>query len=161
MSDFSPLTLTVEKTIPKRKEVIVRVIGNAFVSIPPFQNLPVILDKSADAIVFESVSVLPSKWFKTTGKLALIEEGVQTRAVMSLKLTGLLLLTYFILWVPAIGLWMVQGLWARWINPDLVALIQDWVLFLLFISPALMFLGLRRRIRLRMEAYVNNLVFYT
>ena len=154
------INVRVEQVIPKRREVIASVIGNAIASLPPFQNLPKIIDRSGERIQFETLGVIPGRWFRSTGSLQLEEEGIRTRVTARMNLTGLLLLTYAWHWLGALVLWLIQGLWATLIDPELVGPVQDWVVVALLVWPGLLFLVLRRRARLRLKTYVNNLVFF-
>lgn len=159
MKDFPLLNIHEEQLVAKRKEAIVSLIGNSFATTTPFAGVPKIVDKTNDALIFHSVGVLPEPWFGITGKLEMEDEGVKTRVKLSMNLLGLLLWSYAFHWLPAVFLWAIHGLWATLINPSVVSLVQDWVLFTLLIWPGLLFLVLRRRIRVRMRTYLHNLIY--
>lgn len=155
------LHIHVEKVIPKRREALISVIGNSFASASPFQNLPWIEDKTSEKISFHSAGFLSGPLFRSAGELKLMDEGVKTRLEVSMNLLGLLVLIYLLHWIPVLLFWFFQGLWAALVNPETVRLLQGWVVAALLIWPGFVFIFMRRRIKLRMMAYVNNLVFHT
>jgi|GEM_PF-5198911 len=160
MNKIPFMGIKVNQIIPKRRDTIDNVIGNSFTMSLPFHDLPYIEDKTADMITFQSISVIPGDIFNNKGKLELLEEGVKTRAVLTMDLKGLLLRMYLFHWLPAFFLWMFQGLWVSLINQSAMTLVQDWVIAVLLFWPFILFLFLRRRVKLRMMAYVNNLKFH-
>lgn len=154
------LNVKVSRVIRKRKETIDSVVGESFTMALPFNDVPFILDKTADVITFETVSSIPGSVFNNKGQLELVEQGVKTNVIFSTSLLGLLLRVYLLHWLPAFFLWFFQGLWIKMINPDGLYLIHDWVWVVLLVWPMMVFFWARRRIKLRMMAYLNNLKFH-
>ncbi len=153
--------VTLEEVLPRRREALMSIIGNSFAAASPFSGILWIVDKTGEIIQFQTLGFLPGRGFTSRGELRLIEEGMKTRLQAYLDLKNLLVLSYLLHWIPAILLWFFQGIWGAWINPDRVALIQDWVLALLLIWPGIAFWFMKWRIRLRLKAYLHNLVFHT
>jgi hypothetical protein len=156
------LQIRISQVIPKRREALIGVIGNAFSSAPPFQNLPVIDDKSGERIVFHFNGLLPGKLFWTTGALDFTDDGLKTRVLISMNVTGLLASVYAQSWIVLLGLWLIESSWTSLFSSSLSSpLVQSWVVMLFVIWPLALFWILRRRLKQRMAAYLHNLVFHT
>ncbi len=155
------LHIQVEQVIRLRHEKVAAAVGNSFALSPPFGGPVWILDRSRNALRFQTSDVLPGPLFRQAGELELIEQGVKTRVRFSMDLTGLLVLCYSLHLIPAFLLWMVQGIWARLIDPGIIGLVQYWMLLLLLFWPAALYLILRLRMKQRIKTFVHNLVFYS
>ncbi len=161
MSNFSFLSIKYEKVVAKRKLVTANIIGRSFANTLPFLNNIRILDSTEDKITFHSLNIIPIASMLTKGEIEFIEEGVKTRVKVSMSLAGKLAMIYLLHWIPALILYLIQGVWATLINPEMIELMQGWVLFALLLWPLLVFWFVKKRINLRLEAYLHNLMFYS
>ncbi|RJO67131.1 MAG: hypothetical protein C4523_10235 [Myxococcales bacterium] len=155
------LGVTVEQTVPRRLESVMPLVGDSLASAPPYFGLWRIVDKSRETMLLESRALLPGPYFRNTIAVRLGEQGGKTRFIAVVDLRGLLAWLYVVHWLPAVALYLVQSLWTRLFNPELVGLMQSWVMAILVVWPAILFLILRARWRERLAAYAHNLVFHS
>lgn len=162
MKQIPLLTIQLSHLIPKRREVLLDVVGNAFASALPFHAMPVIDDKTRSHILFHFVGLLPGPLFHTRGRMDFVDDGLKTRVQATLDVRGMLISIYALSWLALLGLWLIQTLWGFLFSQSLVSpLVESWVAVVFLFWPFGLFLIIRRRMVHRIHAFLRNLVFHS
>lgn len=157
---MSLLRIELKQRLPKRRERVMEILGNALASALPFASLAYILEKTSESVHFRTVNIFPTFWFSSRGKIELEEDGMHTLLRLRMDLTGLLFLCYAAHWIPAIVLYVLESLWLSLFSPEGVSLFQGWTTAVLLVWPFLLFLGARRLFLFRFRAFLHNLVYF-